>query len=353
MVWNFAGLAWRNPHAAQDRPGILIINIRLAIHFVHHFIMATICKETVKLNSGYEMPMLGLGTFRASNDDGYKAILHALKIGYRHLDTASMYENEKEVGQAIKDSNVPREEIFLTTKLNNRDHRHPAQALDESLQRLGVDYVDLYLMHWPVPLKDRGTEVIPRDADGYRDTDFEWSHIKTWELMQELPKSGKVRTIGVSNYDTVLYDELLNAPTTKVTPAVNQVELHPYLPEFKLVEVSREKGIVLTAYCPLGAAEVPVIQDEDVVRLAEKYNVTPAQVVLSWDIQRGVVAIPKSATPSRLESNLKTIKLAPEDLEIVSNLYKKQHFRRCRFDWRVKMHHDDDEWYDGNPPPKK
>lgn len=313
-------------------------------------VTTTACTDTVKLNSGYDMPMLGLGTFLSTNDAGYKAILHALKVGYRHLDTATLYENEAEVGRAIRDSGIPREEIFLTTKLNNTDHRDPAKALDKSLELLGLDYVDLYLMHWPVPVKNNGKDLLPRNAEGKRDTDFEWSHVQTWELMQELPKTGKCKSIGVSNYNTVLYNELLNAPSTKILPAVNQVEFHPYLPEFKLVEASKKLGIVLTAYCPLGSTDGNVLADEDIVKIAEKHNVTPAQVILSWDLARGVTTIPKSSNPARLEVNIKTIRLDPQDVELINNLYKKQHVRLVRHDWSCKMHHDDD-WYDGNPPP--
>lgn len=300
---------------------------------------------TIKLNTGYNIPIIGLGTLKASDDTGYRAILHALKTGYRHIDTARVYQNEEEVGRAIKDSGVPREEIFLTTKLTNRDHRNPADALDASLNRLGTDYVDLYLMHWPIPLNSANPQLLPRTSDGKFDVDFEWNHIQTWELMQKLLDTGKVRSLGVSNYNTVLYKELLDAPTTKVVPAVNQVELHPYLPEFKLVEESKRLGIVLTAYSPLGGSGLSILSDEDIVNVAEKYNVTPAQVVISWDIQRGVTVIPKSSKPSRIDTNFQPIELSSQDIDIIQNLYKKRHHRIYRYDWGVKMYHDDDDWY--------
>lgn len=307
------------------------------------------CSDVVALNTGYKMPVLGFGTFQKGHDAGYRGILTALKTGYRHIDTAAVYGTEEDVGRAVRDCGIPREQIFITTKLSNADQRDPLTALNRSLERLGLDYVDLYLMHWPVALANK--ELNPFSKEGIQQVDFDWSHIKTWELMQELPKTSKVRSIGVSNYDTVYYQQLLDAPTTKIVPAVNQVEAHPYLPETKLLKCSQEKGIVLTAYSPLGSADLSVLEDDDIGKLAKKYSANPAQITLSWHIQRGFAAIPKSSTPSRIESNFQLVKLSPDDMEIMDNLHKKCHRRRFRYPWPVKMHHDDDDWYDGNPPP--
>ncbi|KAA8916603.1 hypothetical protein TRICI_001229 [Trichomonascus ciferrii] len=307
------------------------------------------CTDFVVLNTGYKMPVLGFGTFQKGHDAGYKGILTALKAGYRHIDTAAVYGTEEDVGRAVRDSGIPREEIFITTKLGNGDHRDPFAALNRSLETLGLDYVDLYLMHWPVALANKN--VNPFSKEGIQQVDFGWNHVKTWELMQELPKTGKVRSIGVSNYDTVHYKQLLDAPTTNIIPAVNQVEAHPYLPETKLLRASQKKGIVLTAYSPLGSADLSVLEDNDIAKLAKKYSANPAQITLSWQIQRGFAAIPKSSTPSRIESNFQVVNLAPEDMETMNSIYKKHHQRRFRYAWPVKMYHDDDEWYDGNPPP--
>ncbi|CAN6674983.1 glycerol 2-dehydrogenase (NADP(+)) [Trichomonascus vanleenenianus] len=277
--------------------------------------MAEINQKTYTLNNGVKVPAVGLGTFTSTDDEGYNAILTALKLGYRHLDTAMMYMNEKEVGRAIRDSGIPREELFVTTKLPPTLMKDPKAALDQSLADLGLEYVDLYLMHWPCPLAENGTrKYLPHKTD-LKDLngDKSWDHIKTWEAMQPLVESGKARAIGVSNYDTIYFDELLKAPTTKVVPAVNQVELHPYLPQQKLLDYCKEKNILLTAYCPLGRS-VPVLEDAFVKELAEKYKVTPAQIVLSWGVARGTSVIPKSGDPKRLESNLQTVKLSDDEV---------------------------------------
>ncbi|CAN6674984.1 glycerol 2-dehydrogenase (NADP(+)) [Trichomonascus vanleenenianus] len=278
--------------------------------------MAEISKKTYTLNNGVKMPAVGLGTFNSPDDAGYNAILTALKLGYRHLDTAMMYANEKDVGRAIRESGVPREEIFVTTKLAPTRMKDPKAALDESLAELGLDYVDLYLVHWPCPLAENGTQKYqPHKGEDRRNFngDKSWDHVRTWELMQPLVESGKVRAIGVSNYDTVYFEELLKAPTTTVVPAVNQVELHPYLPQQKLFDYCKEKNIVLTAYSPLGRS-LPVREDPLIKGLAEKYKVNPGQIVLSWGVARGNCVIPRSANAERLGLNLRTVKLSNDEV---------------------------------------
>lgn len=289
--------------------------------------------STVKLNTGYTIPQVGLGTWRSKENEGYESVVTALKAGYRHIDDAAIYRNEEEVGRAIRDSGVPREEIFLTTKLWNTQQRTPAEALDQSLKRLGVDYVDLYLMHWPVPIKtdsikDGDYLTVPTKADGKVDVDLEWDFIKTWELLQELPKTGKVRSVGVSNLSINNLKELLASPGNKLVPAVNQVELHPLLPEFALVDFCKEHNIIVEAYSPLGGQDAPVVKDDIVNQIAKKHGADPGQVIISWGVQRGLVTLPKSVTPSRVVSNLKTFKLSDDEFKAINELTKTQEPRR-------------------------
>ena len=296
--------------------------------------------NTVQLNSGAVIPQIGLGTWRSTGEkDGCNAVLAALKAGYRHIDTAAIYLNEGQVGKAIRDSGVPREEIFVTTKLWCTQQQEPEKALNESLERLGLDYVDLYLMHWPVCLgqsaiKDGNLLCIPQLPNGKRDviTDS-WDFVKTWELMQLLPRD-KARNIGVSNFSINNLKHLMSSPTFKVVPAVNQVELHPRLPQPELVQWCKERNIQIEAYSPLGSMDAPILSEPLILQIAERLNVTPAQVVISWHVQRGYVVLPKSIHADRIESNLKTFVLPEEDFNMISNLSKeKGELRVCNPDW--------------------
>lgn len=285
------------------------------------------------LNNGQRQPLVGLGTWKSKENEGYKAVLEALKAGYRHIDGAAIYGNENQVGDAIKDSGIPRNEIYLTTKLWNTQQRHPQEALDQSLERLGLDYVDLYLMHWPVALKTDGIKdgnylTIPTTPDGKKAVDTEWSFVKTWELMQKLLDSGKTKAIGVSNFSVNNLKELLAAPTTKVTPVVNQVELHPLLPQEELVKFSNEKGIVTQAYSPFGGDNAPILTDPAVQEIAKTNDVESGNVIVSWAVQKGLVTLPKSVTPHRIVSNLKTLKLSDGDIAKIDNISKVKGERR-------------------------
>ena len=284
--------------------------------------------KTVTLNDGNVINMLGLGTWQSAGNDGYDSVMAALKAGYRHIDGAAIYKNEEQVGKAIRDSGIPREQIFVTTKLWGTQQRTPEKALDASLRRLGLDYVDLYLMHWPVPIKSAQIQdgdylTIPVLPSGKRDLDLEeWSFIKTWELMQELPKTGKCKSIGVSNFSINNIKDLLASPGNKITPAMNQVELHPLLPQFELAQFCKEKNIYLEAYSPLGGKNAPILSEPALEEIAKKNNVSTANVVTSWIIQREIVVLPKSVTPSRIISNLQTFTLSEEDMNTISNLSK-------------------------------
>ncbi|CDS12732.1 hypothetical protein LRAMOSA04916 [Lichtheimia ramosa] len=273
--------------------------------------------RTFKLNTGAEIPCLGLGTWQSKPNEVYQAVLTALKAGYRHIDTAFVYGNEKEVGQALKDSGVPREEIFLTTKLWNTSHRPDlvAKALETSLANLQTDYLDLYLMHWPVAFVE-SNDLAPKDAEGKIQFDST-PYTETYAAMEKLV-GDKVRAIGVSNFTVKKLEKLLE--TAKIVPAANQVELHPYLPQQELLDFCAKKGIHVTAYSPLGSTDSPLMKDEQVAAIAKKYDASPAQVLLSWGIQRGTSVIPKSVTESRIISNFKDVELSDEDFNKLNSL---------------------------------
>ncbi|KAK9452527.1 NADP-dependent oxidoreductase domain-containing protein [Dipodascopsis uninucleata] len=298
-----------------------------------------------KLNTGATIPAIGLGTWQSPDAEVYTAVISALKAGYRHIDSAAAYGNEESAGKAIKDSGVPRESIFLTTKLWSTYHTRVEEGLDESLQKLGTSYLDLYLMHWPVPMNPKGNHpLFPTKEDGSRDLipADEWDFIKTWASMQELLKTGKVKAIGVSNFSIVNLEKLLSAPTTTVVPAVNQVEMHPYNPQFKLLQYCTEKGIHITGYSPLGSTSAP-LQDEPVIKaIAEATGKTPAQVLISWAVARGTSVIPKSVTPSRIEANFNDFVMSPEDVEKINGISKVTKRRIVQPSWGVTIFHDDE-----------
>jgi len=273
------------------------------------------------LNNGKKMPIIGLGTYRSDPNEVKAAVKTALKAGYRHIDCAYMYKNEKEVGQGIKEAIqegiVKREDIFVTTKLWNTFHRPElvAKGIEESLNNLGLDYVDLYLIHWPTaqdpngPLFDGPIEDVPI--------------IDTWRKMEELYKAGKAKSIGVSNFNIDRLKDLLEK--AEIKPVMDQVENHPYLPQHKLVKFCHDNGLQVTAYCPLGRKTDPrVLEDPIITEIAKKNNLTPAQVILSWNIQRNVIVIPKSVTPSRIEENLHTVELSKEDFDKINSITTRQ-----------------------------
>ena len=241
-------------------------------------------EKTFTLNTGAKIPAVGLGTWQSDPGEVKAAVAHALKAGYRHVDAAFVYGNENEVGEGLKeafDSGIKREDVFVTSKLWNTYHRKPEDCLDEGLKKLGLDYMDLYLIHWPVPMSPNGSHpLFPRHPDGSRDLDLEWSHIDTWKNMEKLLKTGKTKAIGVSNYSKKFLEDLL--PHCTVVPAANQIENHPYLPQQEISEFCKEKGILVEAYSPLGSTGSPLFQEEGVQEVAKKHNVGPGTVLISW-----------------------------------------------------------------------
>jgi len=258
-------------------------------------------KDCTTLNNGLTMPWLGFGVFKVpEGEEVENSIKSALETGYRHIDTAALYGNERGVGKAIRASGVPREEIFLTTKVWNDNQRKQRihEAFEESLDRLGMEYVDLYLIHWPVK--------------GF--------YQKTWKKMEEIYKSGKAKAIGVSNFLVHQLEDILN--DCQVIPAVNQVEFHPFLLQPELLKFCQSRNIQLEAWAPLIQGGFAGVRDFE--QIAEKYQKSPAQVLLRWDLQHQVVTIPKSTNPKRIaeNANIFDFELSAEDMLKIDQLDK-------------------------------
>ena len=253
------------------------------------------------LNNGVEMPQLGFGVWQVADDEAERAVGTALEAGYRSIDTAAIYGNEEGTGRAIASSGLPREELFVTTKLWNADQGYDStlRAFDTSLKKLGLEYVDLYLIHWPMP--ERGT------------------FVDTYKAFEKLYEEGRAKAIGVSNFLPEHLATLLEA--TSVVPAVNQIELHPYFPQRELRAFHDEHGIATEAWSPLGQGGA-LLGEPALARIAEKHGRTPAQVVLRWHLQSNVIAIPKSVTPARIKENIEVFdfSLDDEDLGAISAL---------------------------------
>jgi 2,5-diketo-D-gluconate reductase A len=237
----------------------------------------------IQLNDGHGIPQLGFGVFQIEPEETAEAVRTALEIGYRHIDTAEMYGNEKEVGQGIRDAGLSRGEVFITSKLNNGYHRadDARRAFDETLSRLQADYVDLFLIHWPLPALYGG--------------DF----VSTWKVLEEFKQDKRARSIGVSNFQPAHLDRLVQECET--VPAVNQIEVHPYFTNDKVRLYDQQHGIATEAWSPI--AQGVVLNDPTVMSIAEVVGKSPAQVVLRWHIQRGDIVFPKSVTPQRIKEN--------------------------------------------------
>jgi len=297
------------------------------------------------LNTGAKIPALGFGTWQSDPGVVKNAVTHALtKGGYTHIDCAYCYGNEDEVGQGLKeafDSGIKREDVFVTTKLWSTYHSRAELCLQKSLTSLGLDYVDLYLMHWPVPLNPNGNnEKFPTKPDGSRDLEEGWDFIKTYHAMEKLLASGRVKAIGVSNFSVSYLEHLLK--NTSVIPAVNQVEMHPLLPQEKLLEFCKSKGILITAYSPLGSTGTPMMEYDAVKKIAEKHGVSGANVLLNYHINRGYAVLSKSVTPERISANYKIMDLDQEDMAALEGLVKEHGVRRtCKPNWPMNFEFED------------
>jgi 2,5-diketo-D-gluconate reductase A len=257
---------------------------------------------TVALDDGKSIPQLGFGVFQIDPAETAEAVARALEVGYRHIDTAQMYENEREVGEGIRRSGLDRGEVYVTSKLSNAYHRpdDARRSFDETLTKLGSDYVDLFLVHWPLP------------------TLYDGDFVSTWRALEELHREGRARSIGVSNFEVHHLERL--AAECEVAPAVNQIELHPYFQNVEVRRYGEEHGIATQAWSPI--AQGRVLGDDTLVEIAERLGRSPAQVILRWHIQRGSIVFPKSTTPARIEENfaLFDFELEPEDLRRIDAL---------------------------------
>lgn len=288
----------------------------------------------ILLNSGFSIPSVGLGTWKSKPGKVKEAVKIAINSGYRHIDCAHVYGNEIEIGEALEEifldveNGISREDIFITSKLWNTKHSigDVEGALRTTLQNLRLDYLDLYLIHWPVPFQS-GDNNFPRDLDGnVIHTDVQYT--ETWVGMETLVRKGLIRSIGLSNFNIKQIEEICNIATIPVS--ILQIENHPYLTQELLVEYAKTKNIVVTAYSPLGSPDRPwgkpnepsLLDNDLIIHLAIKYNKTPAHILIKFQTQRGIVVIPKSVTPSRIKSNLNVFDftLLNVDMESIMNL---------------------------------
>ena len=263
--------------------------------------------EQYTLSNGVQIPVIGLGTWQTPDDEtGYQAVLSALQLGYRHIDTAQGYRNEDIVGRAVKDSDIPREEIFITSKLVNPNHGYDKtmRSFEGTLEQLGTDYVDLFLIHWPNPLQYRKT--------------WQQTNAETWKAFEELYRAGKIRAIGVSNFRQHHIDEIMK--TAEIAPMVNQIRLCPGETQDELVAYCKERNILLEAYSPLGTGQI--FKVPEMQALAEKYQKSIAQICIRWSLQMGFLPLPKSVTAERIRENMDVFGfgLSEDDVRLIAGL---------------------------------
>jgi aldehyde reductase len=313
--------------------------------------MAAPPKHTLQLHSGSHMPVFGLGTWKSKTGEVHKAVEYALSIGYNHIDCALVYNNEGEIGSAISNALekkiIERKDLWITSKLWNTFHdpQHVRQSFLTTLANLKLDYLDLYLIHWPYAFQFSGYEnenLFPKNEDGtvkYSDTDY----LDTWKALEHLVDEGLIKNIGLSNFNSEQIQRVWD--NSRIKPSVLQVELHPYLPQEKLIRFAKEKNIAVTAYSPLGSPDRPwaesadpsVLEDPLVKALAEKYKKTPGQILIRFPIDRGISVVPKSVTPSRIESNKQVFDFHLEKEDVDALIALNKNYRYCGLS-RDKVH---------------
>lgn len=311
--------------------------------------MAASKQTYLTFNDGRKVPIVGLGTWKSKPGEVTQAVKDAIACGYRHIDCAMAYGNETEVGEGINakiaDGTVKREDLFITSKLWNNSHtrKRVVEALKKSLANLKLDYLDLYLIHWPVAYKE-GEDLFPQHKNGkfvYSDTDY----LEAWTGMEDGFDQGLTRSIGVSNFNSQQIQRILD--NCRIKPVVNQVECHPYLNQKKLVDWLAKKNILVTAYSPLGSPDSPYtkagdpapLKDKKLAAVAEKYKKSPAQICIKYQVQRGIIVIPKSVTKSRIEANLQVFdfEISSEDMKTLESL--DCNARLCTHHWEVDHPH--------------
>ncbi|XP_011314060.1 aldose reductase [Fopius arisanus] len=285
----------------------------------------------IKFNNGNEAPIFGLGTWKSKPGEVTEAVKYAIEIGYRHIDGAHVYENEKEVGAGIKakidDGTVKREDLFIVSKVWCTYHKSDSveKALKRTLSDLGLEYLDLYLIHWPFGFEEDGA-LFPTNSDqSFKLSDVDY--LETWKGMENVLQKGLTKNIGVSNFNSEQIERLLK--NCKVKPVTNQIEVHPYLTQKELSKFCNDRGITITAYSPLGSPDRPwakpddpkLLDDAKLVEMSKKYNKTPAQVVIRYQLDRGNLVIPKSVTKARILENSQVFdfKLSPEDIAYIDS----------------------------------
>jgi len=305
--------------------------------------------QGVSLNNGNKMPVLGLGTWKSKPGEVKAAVMAALQLGYRHIDCAMCYQNEPEVGEALAESFasgvVKREEVFITSKLWNTFHSADkvVPTLKKTLQDLRLDYLDMYLIHWPMGYKEDAGTLFPKDGDKWLFSDVDY--VDTWKGMEEAVTAGLAKSIGVSNFNK---DQMERIATIATIPIANlQVECHPHVPQKRMIEYCRGKNIAVTAYSPLGSPDRPWVKPDDYVLLdnptlagiAAAHGKTPAQVLIAFQIQRGVIVIPKSVTKSRIESNCKVFDFMLTAEELATLEAMENGNRICGLPWMTHHPH--------------
>ncbi|ORY29950.1 aldehyde reductase I [Naematelia encephala] len=308
--------------------------------------------RTLTLNNGITFPQIGFGTWQSAPGEVEKAVEAAIKTGYRHIDCALVYENQAEVAEGIAQSGVPRSELFLVSKLWNNSHRpeNVEADLDLTLSQLRTDYLDVYLIHWPVPFKP-GKDLQPVDEKGNKAIDTEAPGIvATWkEVVRIYKETKKVRAIGVSNFTKENLEKIISA--TGVVPAMNQIECHPSLIQPELFQYCKEKGIIITAYSPLGnniTGKPRIVDSPQVKEIATRLGKEPAQVLIAWACANGFSVIPKSVTPSRIASNFQDFELDQKDFEEINELGKRNRVRSnfpCQYSppWTISVFGEPEE----------